>query len=326
MEGDMSKNNSFISNFKNSLQKENVKFFLKLLLFFVMVMSYLYHMMPQYNANYCASLQDKMERLESIEGAKIVLLGDSNLAFGIQSEIIESEFNMPVVNMGLHRAIGNRFHEEMAKCHVTEGDIYILCHTSYADNGSIGDATLLWSILENHFELWKLLQLSDAYTMLKAYPAYLKKCLDLYNSGYGNFDTGGMYDRSAFNEYGDISLEHNEEKYIFEEPVNPPQISDVTIERINELSAWLESQGAVLLVAAYPIGNGDLTAGVEAFDTFQSELEEKLDCAVISQFTDYMYDYSCFYDTSLHLTSEAAVVRTRQLVEDIERWQESQAK
>lgn len=321
----MNKNNSFIFNFKNALRHENTKFFLKLLLFFVMVAGYFYHMMPQYNANYCASLQDKVERLESIEGAKIVLLGNSNLTFGIHSELIESELGMPVVNMGLHGAIGNRIHEDMAKYHVTEGDIYILCHTSYMDDDGVGDATLLWSILENHFELWKLLQPSDAYTMLKFYPTYLKKCLELYNSGYGNLDTGSIYDRSAFNVYGDISLERNECKYVFGEPVNPPEINDIAIERINELSAWLETQGAVLLVAAYPIGNGELTAETEEFEEFQRELEEKLDCAVISQFTDYMYDYSAFYDTSLHLTSEAADVRTRQLIEDIKCWQESQA-
>ncbi|MCM1086947.1 MAG: hypothetical protein NC419_02245 [Muribaculaceae bacterium] len=320
----MSRNNSFISSFKHFFSNGNTKFVLKLFLFFMMVITYFYLMMPQYEGIYCASLQDKVKRLESLEGPKIVLLGNSNLTFGIESELIESAFGMPVVNMGLHGGLGNRFHEDMARYHVEEGDIYILCHTSFADDGSIGDATLVWSAIENHPKLWKLLRLSDARDMLEAFPKYLKKCVELYNTGQGNQDFGGMYARSAFNEYGDVALERNENLYIFKEPVNPPPINETTVQRINELNAWLEERGAVLLIATYPIGSGELTAEAEEFDAFQKELEEQLDPVVISRYTDYMYDYTCFYDTSLHLNSETARIRTEQLIEDIKNWQELQ--
>lgn len=318
----MSRHNSFISSFKRFFSNENTKFVLKLFLFFMMAITYFYLVMPQYEGSYCASLQDKVQRLESLEGPKIVLLGNSNLAFGIESELIESEVGMPVVNMGLHGGLGNRFHEDMARYHVEEGDIYILCHTSFADDGSIGDATLAWSTIENHPRLWKLLRLSDARDMLTAFPKYLKKCVELCNSGAGNQDTYGMYARSAFNEYGDVALERKENLYTFGTPVNPPSINETTVQRINELNAWLEERGAVLLIAAYPIGNGELTAEAEAFEIFQSELEEQLDPVVISRYTDYMYDYTCFYDTNFHLNSETTRMRTEQLIEDIKNWQE----
>jgi len=286
-----------------------------------MVMAFFYHTMPQYEKSYVASLLDKVERTESIEGPKIVLLGNSNLAFGIQSEMMEDELGMPVVNMGLHGGIGNVFHEEMARYNVQKGDIYIICHTGYADDDSLSDEVLVWTAIENHFELWELLRPSDIYPMLESYPTYLKKCLSLYSSGHGNLDPGDMYARSAFNEYGDICLERKEGNYIFQDPVIPPEINDITINRINELNQWLNERGATLLVAAYPIGKGELTAPEEAFEVFQKELEEKLDCEVISQYTDYMYDYSYFYNTDYHLTSEGAAIRTEQLIKDIKNWQ-----
>lgn len=316
MEQDMNKNNLSISS-----SKENIKFMGKLILFFIMVVAFCFYVMPQYKNDYLAALLDKMERLKSIDEPKIVLVGNSNLVFGIQSEMIEKELGMPVVNMGLHGGIGNVFHERMAQCHVTEGDIYILCHTSYADDDSLSDEVLVWSAIEDHFELWELLRISDIYPMLKNYPTYLKRCLALYSGGRGNIDNGGMYARSAFNEYGDVCLERNENGYTFQDSVVPPKINDITINRINELNQWLEEQGATLLVAAYPIGEGELTAPKETFEAFQKELEERLDCEVISQYTDYMYDYDYFYDTNFHLTSEGAEIRTEQLIKDIQNWQ-----
>lgn len=329
MEQNMSKHNLYTSNSEKTFLKENIKFFLKLFLFACMVIYYLYHIMPQYEGSYTAALLDKVERLESIEEPKVVLLGHSNLAFGICSDLIESEIGMPVVNMGLHGGLGNVFHERMAEYNVTEGDIYILCASDFADDGSLSDTTLAWVTLENHPKLWKLVHLSELYSMLEGYPAYLKKSIALYNSNYGNIDPrerdpNDLYARSAFNKYGDIFLERKGSEYTFTFTISPPSINDITVNRINELAAWLEKQGATLLIAAYPIGQGELTVPKEEFEEFQKELENRLNCDVISQYTDYMYDYSYFYDTHMHLNSAGAAMRTRQLIEDIKRWQEQE--
>ena len=90
------------------------KFILKLILFLGITAGFLLHLSPQYLGNYQASLIDKVQRLESIHEPKIVLIGDSNLAFGIDSEKIEEAFDMPVVNMGLHGGLGN----EIGRAHV----------------------------------------------------------------------------------------------------------------------------------------------------------------------------------------------------------------
>lgn len=315
MEPDMNKNNSSISSFRDVL-----KFMIKLAVFSGLVISFCFHVMPQFEGSYMASLCDKVERLESIDGPKIVLIGNSNLVFGVDSERIEQATGMPVVNMGLHGGTGNAFHEEMAKLHVTEGDIYIICHTDYADDDSLSDEVLVWTAIEDHFELWELLRPSDIYPMLENYPSYLKKCLPLYSIGQGNEDPDSIYARSSFNEYGDILVERKENKYTFETPVVPPAVNDITINRLNELNRWLNERGAALLVAAYPIGKGELTAPEEEFEAFQKKLEEALDCTVISQYTDYMFDYRYFYDTDYHLTDEGVALRTEQLITDIQNW------
>ncbi len=313
----MNKRNLFISNF------ERISFAGKFLLFILMIVLYLNNrVIPQYTGGYNSSLIDKVKRLESVESPKIVLLGDSNLTFGINSSMIEDELGMPVVNMGLHKGAGNPFHEEMSKLNVQKNDIYIICHTTYSDDDTLGEL-YTWISIENHFHLWEILRAKDIIPMMKAFPCYLKRCLNLYASGTGNIDDGTMYSRSAFNEYGDITLSREKTEYEFTEKIIPASINDITIHRINKLNQYLEQRGATLLVAGYPIGNGELTANANEFIEFQRTLSEQLDCAVISNYVDYMLNYSYFYDTAFHLTSEGADIRTRQLISDIKRWQHS---
>lgn len=315
----MNKHSLSTSNFK-----KNIIFILKLLLALSLVIGYIYHVLPQYEKGYDASLIDKVDRLNSIDEPKIVLIGNSNLAFGINSELIEEEIGMPVVNMGLHGGAGNAFHEEMSKYNVTPGDIYIICHSEYDDNNEIGDTMTAWTSIENHFNLWRILRKEDAKTMAKAFPVYLKKSLNLYSSGTGNQDPGGIYARSAFNEYGDVAVLREGSVYATEETVDVPEIGKLTTERINELYEYLTERGAYLLVAGFPIGNGSVTADVKEYVDFQQTLTDELDCPVISNYVDYMLDYSYFYDYNyLHLNSEGADIRTYQLISDIRRWQDT---
>ncbi len=315
----MSRHSLSTSNFKRK-----VIFGFKVIFMFAIVCVFCFYIvMPQYSGGYDASLIDKMERLKSITGPKIVLIGNSNLSFGVDSEELEQAFHLPVVNMGLHGALGNAFHEKMAKVNVCKGDIYIICHTSFSDKGTVEDRVLAWSTIENHLGLWRLLSFSDILPMAKEYPAYLKKCLELYISGNGNQLPGGCYSRDAFNIYGDISLEREECLYTFESPITPPEINDTAINRINKLDAWMSERGALLLVAGYPIGKGDLTLPEDVFVNAQKELSERLSCPVISDYRDYMFDYRLFYNTDLHLTTEGAELRTKQLIEDLHKWMKS---
>lgn len=318
MEPGMNKHNLFTSNFR-----ENGKFFLKLLLLLGAVILFLLHISPQYSGNYQASLIDKVNCLENIDTLpQIVLIGNSNLAFGIDSECIEDTFEMPVVNMGLHGGLGNVFHERMIRFNISEGDIYIICHTDFSDDNEISNKELAWITIEDHFELWKILRAEDYIPMLKAYPTYLKKCLELWIMGTGNeIDEDNVYNRNAFNEYGDIEWEDSGLEYVFKaEDAYVPRISDNVCERLNELNQYLSQRGATLLIAGYPIAKNEFTPNPELYEKFQAELEQKLDIPVISDYTDYIYDEKYFYNAPLHLNNEGKKIRTAQLISDLENY------
>ena len=322
----MNRQSLFIFNSKKGTFREILGFFLKLTCILIALAFFMSAIvMPQYRYVYTGSLEDKMDRLQSLNEPKIVLIGNSNLSFGIDSELLEEAFDMPVVNMGFHGGLGNAFHEEMAKVNLHEGDIIIVAHSNYADQDKISDPVKAWISVENNPRLWQLIRKQDVPDMYFSFSIYAKKALTLWASKEGNIPNNeNAYSRLAFNEYGDVTFERTTTSYTFtEDSIRIPEINAICTERLNTLNKYVAEHGASLVIAAYPIAYGEFTPPETEYIQFQTELQEALDCPVISDYRDYFIDYDLFYDTNLHLTNKGAALRTQQLIYDLKQWMSS---
>lgn len=281
----------------------------------------------QYSCEYTASILDKIHRAQQIEQPKIILAGHSALAFGVCSDMIEAELGMPVVNLGLHGGLGNAFHERMAKACVRPGDIVVLSHSEFS-SGSKPDYTLMWTTVDCHYELLRFCGIGDVGGLLSAYPTYFRNAFTRMRSGTGHSAPENTpYSRYAFNEYGDVVLKPRDRQvdasvFFSETEVALPRVDKACTDRINRLNAYITQQGASLVIAGYPIACGVYSQFTESdLIRFQSALRDAVSCDVISDYTDYLFPYSMFYDTALHLTQEGAQIRTRQLIADLKQWQ-----
>lgn len=275
----------------------------------------------QFSEDYTAAVADKLRRLESIREPKIVLVGDSSLAFGVDSALLEEAFGMPVVNLGLHGGLDYQFHYNMAKRNIGEGDLVILANLTYGE-GLIGDASLAWITIENGRDLWKLIPPENIPDMLVAFPGYVMDTVEavLENRRESVF---GVYSRAAFNEYGDVGLYRESLSQTFADTeIALPKLTEEGIRRVNAFAAFCEERGAVCLMSGYPIAFGEYSPSAEEYRAFQQTLEEKLEFEMISDFENYFFDYSLFFDTQFHLSTEGARIRTQKLIDDIRRWQE----
>lgn len=302
--------------------KKKIIFFLKLFVVCVLLFVFSFVVVtPQYSGNYQASMVDKVHRLDQMQGKKIVLIGNSNLAFGMDSKQVEQAFGIQTINMGLHGGVGNAFNEAVAKRNVCEGDVYVIVHDNFSDNDTIKNPELAWITIENHFEMWNLIRWKDIPKMAEAFPTYLHKCINMWADQTGNTEQTNAYRRSAFNEYGDnIYPRPQSEGEVDFSPVKINWISEDAAKRINKLNAYLTSKGATLVIAGYPIAVSDHTPTPEEYAQFQEDLQSKLDCPVISDYNEYRMEPGYFYDSYLHMTDAGIARRTGLLIQDLQKY------
>ena len=231
---------------------------------------------------------------------------------------------MPVANMGLHGGVGNAFNEQAARINIEEGDLIILSPSSFSDNDHIKNPELAWITIENHLFMWRFIRIKDVPDMAMAYPTYLRKCIGMWADGTGNLDTDPIYSRTRYNEYGDnIYPRPASEPDLDLSEVGLPSISEEYVSRVNALNEYVSSKGATLLIAAYPIAWSEQAPPKEAYAGFERELRERLDCEVISDYTQYCLEPKYFFNTYLHLTDEGARLRTELLIQDIQNYLQS---
>lgn len=333
------------SSFIFSSKEWRVFFFKTLLVaLFVFLIGFVWLPLLDFES-YNGSIIDKTERLKTVQGPKIVLIGDSNVAYGMRSDLLEQAFGMPVVNMGYNALMGTVFNENLAKRNVVPGDIYIIAYALYSDDKAdfqkMADVLSALRVSQDARSIifeppwdendWELLG-----RIAKGYPAYLRshaqalaiktvkeidKRLHLHLP-----QNAENIARSSFNEYGDIApglklttvMKDDTEFQDYEVQVPGPE----TIERWNELNKWYSARGATLLLAGYPIPYGKYTPPIEEFEAARKEIKTKVDIPLISNFRDYMFAYELFYNSSLHLNDEGARLRTEQLIKDLRGWME----
>ncbi len=96
--------------------------------------------------DYFYAYSKKVERLDSLQNVqKLVLLGGSNLAFGINSSKLQTELNIPVVNMGLHAGLGLRFQLDDILSKVDSLDYLVIApeYDNFLGKGAEGDINTL---------------------------------------------------------------------------------------------------------------------------------------------------------------------------------------
>ena len=99
--------------------------------------------------NYLAAVLEKDRLIRTTPSPKIILVGGSNLAFGIDSRMMEDSLHVNVVNMGLYAKLGLRYMLAQVKPYIRRGDIVLIVpeYDQFYGNYSEGDNTLNTALL-----------------------------------------------------------------------------------------------------------------------------------------------------------------------------------
>ncbi len=279
---------------------------------------------PAYSNTFVGALDEKVERLASVEGAKVVVIGGSSVAFGLDSALMEEHLGMPVVNFGLYAAVGTKAMLELALPYIGEGDIVVLAPETDAQTLSLyfnGDNT--WKAIDDAPSLFFSFGRESKREMLGSLYSYAAAKISALKSGPA--DPAGVYNSKSFNEYGDIIYPRAENVmplyYDPNTPINPSAsiVSAEFLDFVNDYILRCEAKGARVYYSYAPMNAAALGADVteQSVGEFAEFLRENIRCEHISLIESYIMDAAYFYDTNYHLNDAGVRLRTKQLIEDI---------
>ena len=295
------------------------------LLLSVMIVAAAVLILPsQYDRLYLGELADKYARLRSYDDEnKIVIIGGSSVAFGINSQMIEDNLGIPAVNFGLYGPLGVTTMMDLTRGHINEGDIVVLApETDPQAMSMFFNGEAMWSCCDSDYTMLFKVRLHDWGEMLGSFWTYAQKKYQFYLNGKPQTD--GVYDHDSFNEYGDISFVR--ERSIMEDQYDMDVLVDLTpdiveqdyIDYVNDYIAYCERRGAVVYFSWPPMNALAVQQDTEGVLEYATFIRENIHCQMISDITDYIMAPEYFYDTNYHVTDAGVVAHTANLIQDLQ--------
>lgn len=286
-----------------------------------------------FDADFNAVTVDKLRLLETETSPRIILVGGSNLVFGINSPEIERRTAYHPVNMGLNVGDGLAFMLRNVEPLLRPGDVVVVS-PEYENFGEFynGLGPFLYAEAEHS-------------------PAVIRRFtranfLEMMNKGFiiagGIFryavqqkgrterlwlETGAhVYRRDAFNRYGDLVAHYtlpNKVAAGYHPPgsINAhatPETIARAIEGLNSFNDAAARRNVRVFYSFPPIPTDLLERQGPAIQQIEAELQRQLRFPLLDSPGEMTFPLDNFFDAYYHLTGEGAAKRTARLLDRLE--------
>ena len=285
----------------------------------------------QYDETYYGELKYMFERLKTTQGKKIVLIGNSALAFGVRTDLMQAEFpDYTVVNFGLYGVLGTKFMLDLSKVNISEGDVIIVMPELVEQSASLYfSATDVWRAADSDYSMLGYIAGDNRTYMVGAFPSYVGEKFR-YCTGGSKPQVSGVYAASSFcdengNEVGYMTYDrpYNVMAGGYD-PTNTVRygvdaVDNRFIAYLNDYAKYVRTKNANVYFGFTPVNV--LAVGSDNVESLSeiayAYFNEKLDFPVVGYPEKYFLDYEWFYDNNFHMNSSGAYVYTDLLAEDI---------
>lgn len=282
---------------------------------------------PQFDETYYGELPHMFKRLKNGKEGKIVFVGNSAIAFGNRSDLLEEELNKEVVTFGLYGAIGTKAMMDLSKAGIKKGDIVVLSPEISEQGLSLYfSSENMWMAIDGHYDMFHYLGKDNKESMVGNFTAFAAKKFDYKRQG-NKPKVDGVYQQSSFNldnkEVGYMTYQREYNYMVNGYDANSMVKYDVNylkedfIKYVNDYCKYVYKKGASIYYNFVPVNNLAVTSSDEEIDEFYDALNEKIVCPILGNPHNYIFDYEWFYDNNSHLNSAGTYIYNRQLVEDL---------
>jgi len=273
---------------------------------------------PRASTSYVFEKLEMDELLKNTESPRIILIGGSNISLTINSQIFVDSLELNPINTGITANIGFVYMFDNTLKYIRPGDIVVasLEYDHFYGQAAYGGSDLARIILDVAPKEFFGLRRQQIYNILLEMPYYsLSKFKP--NEYFFRRDSLEIYDREAFNRYGDNSKHWNRQPKNFEPrgPL-PSKLNRFSFELLREFKLAIERKGANLYItfpALQAKSFENQKAGIKAVE---NELR-KYDFVFLGSPERYIMPDSLMFDSPYHLIKTGVDLRTNLLVEDL---------
>lgn len=283
--------------------------------------------------DYLSATTDKHRILAAAPSPKLVLVGGSNLALGIDSARLELAFGRPTVNMGLYAGLGLRLMLDEVRPRVRAGDViyvspeYQLFWRETRRNDDAIATLVRVSFPECVARLPPLTLLSVAGTLWaneqESLSDVARAAFGLRRSGPAGAATaeGVEYFRQGFDGRGDyVAHLGKPPKDLSRVPLHSqPRITfdEDSVAALNDFRDFAESRGATAILGYPPLPASLYQANRALLDDTAAQVARGARMPVSGSPATAALPISMFYDTIYHLTEEGRQARTARVIDEL---------
>lgn len=265
---------------------------------------------------YTAAQLDKIEMLRKTPSPRLVLLGGSNIALSLDSQLLSGVIGLPVVNMGLHAGLGLRYMLDSATPLLQSGDLVVVVPEYEQFTGRT---------FEGGTELLKLFAITlDHKILRRVNPSVLLEANEMIvfwrRRELAGDGKESLYTRAGFNSYGDV-VSHLGRPNV---PFRPAGRMNANLNQraVEYLATFIEEQNrrGVTVIFVFPcVMKTYYHANQEIISKIAIELKRRIPQIRSMTPEEFVYDDRYFFDTEYHLNAEGRKRRTENIIELLNR-------
>ncbi|RFS13921.1 hypothetical protein [Emticicia sp. C21] len=272
--------------------------------------------------SYTASIIEKYKRLESLPSPKIVLIAGSNFAYGINSEMIEKNFQKPVVNMAMHYDYGTDFMLRQIQDELHAGDTVIMGFEYIIETeGDVGEKIQMARIFPKANKWFDYKDITQ-YIRENAIVRISNLRLTLERLGSGEEaqptieDSTSIFFRKAINEYGDLvsHLNNPSLKAIPPAVINDKVSMHLAIEDMNAFYEKMNKRGVKVYYSYPSYAQSSYEHDQAIINKLNIEFKQEAQFPILGKLQDFVFADSLCQDMVYHLNAKGRDIRTQKLI------------
>ncbi len=294
------------------------------LLLFLTIIAVLLFLIPnkKIENNSLFSNIDKHRRLDSIQIPKIIFVGGSSTAFGLNSQLLEDSLHIPVVNMGLHAGLGLEFMLSEVQNSINKGDVIVIApeYEQFTGNMFRGEkvlVALLFDVNRRNLKNMKATHLMYLTPQIIEYAVskiFYKK-LDVMGEGVAD-GYEKVFKRNSFNKYGDESMHWsypNQKINTKSSSQTAAQLSDKSFKILADFKIATEQNGANVIIIPPALQRTQFQNMILTVNKIDATLKQNNSSFSIPP-VEFAYPDTMFFNTAYHLDKRGADVRTQRII------------